>query len=679
MSIFGAMFSGVSGLFAQSQKISAISDNISNANTVGYKRTEVPFSTLVTQQASSRAYSAGGVRAAPYMQVDRQGLLQATSSATDLAINGSGFFVVNTAAAGSADNLRGNALFTRAGSFLPDSNGNLRNTAGLYLQGWKLDSGGEFLNGEPARTSFASLETVNVTGLNFTGAPTTEIAFAGNLPADQTGTGSDLTPITTGIEYFDPLGRARTLDMKWTPAETYGQWTLELVDSQSGKFLSAFQVDFHTSGPLSGRPSAIQPIDATTARANAVTETDNGNTYTGDVITIDVTGSTFADGDNVTGTIGGQAFIYPTVAGDAADDSQFATNLAAHLQAAGLTGVTSVAAVGTTITVTGTATSAGAKLIAGGNTEITSGNATVTVDDASGDATDDLVPDVLSYDLDTANLNLQDGDTLSVTVLGNPVSLTVTQAMIDGNTLAAELGTAIDGLALPALAASTAASGVLTITGANDSIPGSGLVENSSLGRITITRAATNFTRFVDADGNSLTPTTAGDPIIAQFTVDLPDGQTQQLNLNLGGIGDAGGMTQFAGDYVPTLIERDGAQFGTLDRVEIDEEGVMTAIFDNGQVRPIYRIPIADFTNPNGLIAVDGNAFQLSAAAGAYYMWDAGIGPAGAVAGSSLENSTVDIAEEFSNMIIAQRAYSSNAKIIQTADEMLQEITNLKR
>ena len=69
----------------------------------------------------------------------------------------------------------------------------------------------------------------------------------------------------------------------------------------------------------------------------------------------------------------------------------------------------------------------------------------------------------------------------------------------------------------------------------------------------------------------------------------------------------------------------------------------------------------------------------MSAEAGAWYMWDAGQGPTGQIAGGSLENSTVDIAEEFSNMIVAQRSYSSNAKIIQTADEMLQEITNLKR
>ncbi|MCA8909310.1 MAG: flagellar hook-basal body complex protein, partial [Rhodospirillaceae bacterium] len=106
---------------------------------------------------------------------------------------------------------------------------------------------------------------------------------------------------------------------------------------------------------------------------------------------------------------------------------------------------------------------------------------------------------------------------------------------------------------------------------------------------------------------------------------------------------------------------------------------VVTAIFDNGQVRPIYRLPLIDFVNPNGLTPVDGNAFQLSSEAGSYYMWDAGVGPAGEVSSSSLENSTVDIAEEFSNMIITQRAYSSNAKIIQTADEMLQELTNLKR
>ena len=184
---------------------------------------------------------------------------------------------------------------------------------------------------------------------------------------------------------------------------------------------------------------------------------------------------------------------------------------------------------------------------------------------------------------------------------------------------------------------------------------------------------------FVDQDGLTVTPSQVNDPIITRINLATLGGATQQIDINLGNLGTIDGITSFGGDYTPSLIERDGAQFGSLDRVEVAEDGMVSAIFNNGQVRPIYRVPVVDFVNPNGLLPVTGNAFQVTVDAGAFYMWDPGVGPAGTIAGSSLENSTVDIAEEFSNMIIAQRSYSSNARIIQTADEMLQEITNLKR
>src|SRR5688572_29577797 len=98
MSLFGALFSGVSGLNAQTQSLATISDNISNINTIGYKGSDVRFSTLVTQAASSTRYSPGGVLSRPFQNIDRQGLLQSSERPTDVAISGNGFFVVNDAA-----------------------------------------------------------------------------------------------------------------------------------------------------------------------------------------------------------------------------------------------------------------------------------------------------------------------------------------------------------------------------------------------------------------------------------------------------------------------------------------------------------------------------------------------------------------------------------------------------
>src|ERR1700719_4528414 len=136
MSIFGALYSGVSGLFAQSQALGMIADNISNANTPAYKETHALFSTLVTQDSTQTTYPPGGVQAAPFTAIDQQGLLQASSSATDLAIQGGGFFVGNNnSQRGSAN---GVFFFTRAGSLTVNATGTLKTAAGLYLQGQKL-------------------------------------------------------------------------------------------------------------------------------------------------------------------------------------------------------------------------------------------------------------------------------------------------------------------------------------------------------------------------------------------------------------------------------------------------------------------------------------------------------------------------------------------------------------
>ena len=143
MSLFGALFSGVSGLQSQSSAMGAIADNVTNVNTIGYKGTKVNFKTLITAQVSLTQYSPGGVQSAPKQQVDLQGLLQATTSSTDLGISGSGFFVTNEAPSPAEGDLY---TFTRAGSFKVDKEGFLQNVGGAYMQGWPLS----FYDGTPS-------------------------------------------------------------------------------------------------------------------------------------------------------------------------------------------------------------------------------------------------------------------------------------------------------------------------------------------------------------------------------------------------------------------------------------------------------------------------------------------------------------------------------------------------
>ena len=142
---------------------------------------------------------------------------------------------------------------------------------------------------------------------------------------------------------------------------------------------------------------------------------------------------------------------------------------------------------------------------------------------------------------------------------------------------------------------------------------------------------------------------------------------------------DSAGITQLAGPYSPTAVTKDGAPLGDLASVEVDENGYLQAVYDTGLRRTLYQIPVGDVPNMNGLTALDGQAFSVSSSSGSLYLWDAGTGPVGTVSGYSLMESTTDIAAELTDLIETQRAYSSNAKIVQTVDEMLQETTNLKR
>ena len=149
------------------------------------------------------------------------------------------------------------------------------------------------------------------------------------------------------------------------------------------------------------------------------------------------------------------------------------------------------------------------------------------------------------------------------------------------------------------------------------------------------------------------------------------------IQLFMGNTGTNDGLTSLSGDFTTDYINQDGAKFGSYSGVYIDESGVVTALFDNGETRPIAILPLATFSNPNGMEALTGNAWIETDSSGQALLKRAGTNGAGEISSSALENSTVDLATEFSNMIVTQRAYSASTKIITTADEMLQELTNM--
>jgi flagellar hook protein FlgE len=153
----------------------------------------------------------------------------------------------------------------------------------------------------------------------------------------------------------------------------------------------------------------------------------------------------------------------------------------------------------------------------------------------------------------------------------------------------------------------------------------------------------------------------------------------QSISLKLGTVGKRDGLGQVeeASSLKSTTV--DGAGSGSLASISVNENGVVSASFTNGTTRPVYRLALGTFNNANGLTSRSGNVFEESIKSGAVSLNYANTGGAGTVTANSLEASTVDLAKEFSDMIVTQRAYSASSKIITTADEMLDELIRIKR
>ncbi len=166
------------------------------------------------------------------------------------------------------------------------------------------------------------------------------------------------------------------------------------------------------------------------------------------------------------------------------------------------------------------------------------------------------------------------------------------------------------------------------------------------------------------------------DPLTGSFQVAVAGGP---IDITIGQIGTGNGMTQLSDSFAPTQITKDGFPVGNMTSIEVDGNGFVSANFDTGITRTLYQIPIVDVPNPNGLIALDNQTYTTSNTSGSIFLWDAGDGPTGDILGFALEESSTDVAGELTQLIQTQRAYSSNAKVIQTVDEMLQETTNIKR
>lgn len=151
------------------------------------------------------------------------------------------------------------------------------------------------------------------------------------------------------------------------------------------------------------------------------------------------------------------------------------------------------------------------------------------------------------------------------------------------------------------------------------------------------------------------------------------------VGIGWGRAGQVSGLSQFAAPSTAVLKEQDGYTMGDLERFSIDQTGTITGAFTNGVTLTLAQIALADFNNPAGLIRSGDNMYQVSANSGSPVLGFVGEGSQSSITSGALEMSNVDLAQEFTSMITAQRGFQSNARVITTSDEMLQEVVTLKR
>ncbi|MCI3182062.1 flagellar hook protein FlgE [Caulobacter sp. CCUG 60055] len=561
MSINSAMLAGVSGLVSNSSALAAISDNIANANTIGYKRSQANFQTLVPNRGATTSYTAGGVTAVTRQYVTQQGLPQRTTSSTDLAIAGNGFFVTTE----KAENVQATDTrsFTRAGSFHLDELGYLKNDANLYLQGWLVDNNGNIAT-DPSDMS--RLQSINVAAVGGTAQKTTRIGINANLQASQT-----LSPTST------PLTKNGVVD---SAAATHN-----------------YKVAYHPTGPGQWN----------------VTVSDGTN--------------------NFTGAVNFGPPYSTTLPGDGSTTLQIAPGVTVPLASLGLTSTTDSAPLynpaNNSMAAYNASTGTGVK---------PDFSMQVPVSDSKGGKR------TLQYDF----LKSDTPNQWYVEVHAIPASDVQTgPGLNNGQVKVGKIAFTQDGrLDWAAMAAMPAGQALF-----ND---------------------PTNVT-ISFGDSSSPTPTGTGVKWASGLGV-----SGQDIQFDIGGAG-AGGLTQFDSQSVVQSVTTNGTAFGNLTSIEIDQSGFVTAIFDNGVARKIAQVAVATFPNPDGLKPVNGNAYRVTLDSGTYNLKPPGNGGAGFLSPSTLEASTVDLSSEFTGLITTQRAYSASSKIISTADQMLQELLDVKR
>ena len=719
----------------------SISDNIANVNTVGYKGNNVAFQTLVTKQTSTNSYSPGGVQPVSKQGINVQGLLAANSSSTAVAVSGNGFFVVNQAAnPGEGDlwaytragdfGVDQNGYLKNTGGFyaqgwplLPwDNNPNATvvNINGInYMKAYYASDGSTVYINDNIVDS-RNLQPINLSNIGGTATPTQQLSFGANLPSSDPIYDPSIPSAggknTVSALIYDSLGNSSNLSITYTK-ESSNSWGMS-VNVPSGAanmiltgnyeksdggskdvYYAAGQLEF-TSIPSNG--STITITDQSTGKAYTFEFLTNGGAAQPGNIAVDAqTGITSPSdfvkvfneaiqanlpGANRFTTDGNSIQIVQSAAGGGltidASKTLACTQSAANpvLETGIPTGIFEIPEIDEDIKNT-----ARFDFSSTNPTDYTGKSFTVngkTFEFINGGTPTDTQIDISSA--------IGTGGKVNVNTL---VSLTVD--VIKKNVTEPERFTA-SGSSIEIMPTSTGDEIVINmqnlvgVTG-KARLEGKTWTTNVTNGDIKISNQFN--TNGTDVETGAMVPAVRfnSDGTPKYFFVDsmsiewangaenMNDGYRQgtSISIGMGNVGTNDGLTSLSGSFTTNYIKQDGAKFGSYSGVTVSENGVVTAQFDNGETRPIAILPLATFANTNGLGALTGNAWIETDSSGQALLKQAGTNGAGEITSNALESSTVDLATEFSNMIVTQRAYSASTKIITTADEMLDELTRL--
>ncbi|CUU09688.1 flagellar hook protein FlgE [Candidatus Kryptobacter tengchongensis] len=683
MSFLRSLFSGVSGLRNHQVMMDVIGNNISNINTIGFKSARVSFSETFAQILRGATQPSGesggtnpiqvglGMNISSIDTIFTQGNLETTGQVTDLAIQGNGFFIVKKG---------GKNYFTRAGSFRFDANGNLVDSAtGAIVQGKMADASGLVPPGaklEDIKIPFGqkspakATSVIKLTGnLNAGGVPKGNILRSARLYAVEDGnsdvndllaTGSANTMITGMIS-----GSTTVTVQDGTKVKTY---TYVSKDGGVG------DGNFHTLNDL------IKEINNDFAGSLFASIDSQGRVVL--TSSVDQTVLISSNNRNFESALSGLNGNYSSNSNKLSDKFSHvarADDLLINLRDAQGNDLGLVA--GDTITIDG---KVGGKAISTVNFSVNATSKYKDFADAVKNAFRIGNPKGVEIDPDTGSLviNADGGKAYEITELNISASGRDRFNSIfenkPGNWLEVQKAEDVEVSTTVTVYDSLGNRHNITLKFVKDatvpnqwswtaSVAGKEVIIAGGSGKIVFNQDGSIRSFFFD-DGSSTLKIDPGDN----------SAKTLEIVIDPGKIGEFAGITQMEGTS-SLIADQDGYGLGFLNTISVSEDGKILGVFSNGTVRVLAQILIATFNNPSGLVRVGDNMFDISANSGAPIIDEPGSAIQSKVMSGVLEQSNVDLAEEFTRMIIAQRGFQANARIITASDEFLQEIVNLKR